>query len=224
MSAIRRILILDTETQGLDPAVHQAIEVACVIYDVAHGAPVDAFSALIYATSNDADKINRIPVSLLSQARQATDVWDDVAAMVNSCDAIVAHRAEFDRSFVRADLRTERPWVCSKYDIEWPASAVGDHLVHLALALGVPVFTAHRAMADVDTLVRCFQAASKMCDVQAMLARAMLPRMKLVSLAPFSQKDAVKAAGFSWDGKEWSRRVVKGEPYEFPWKVREVPV
>jgi DNA polymerase-3 subunit epsilon len=223
--SVDRLLILDCETTGLDPAEGAiCIEVACTLYDVERAMPIDTFSAHIRADHNEAEAINGIPVDLLLQMWPAADVWDRLQHLFVRTDAVVAHRAEFDQQFVPAKLRYMRPWICSKYDMEWPKGASGDHLVHLALAHGVPVFTAHRALADVDTLVRTFQAASRMPgpSMQERLQRALLPRVRLVSLAPFAQKDAVKAAGFSWDGKEWSKRVVKGEPYEFPWKVREV--
>ena len=222
---IERLLILDTETTGLNPAEGAiCIEVACTLYDVDRAMPLDTFSALIHTDHNEAEAINGIPAALLLQAHEARNVWPHVEALAKSADAFVAHRAEFDRQFVPLSVGDLRPWICSKYDLEWPKGAAGDHLVHLALAHGVPVFTAHRALADVDTLVRTFQAASRMAPngMQDRLARALLPRVRLVSLAPFAQKDAVKAAGFSWDGKEWSKRVIKGEPYEFAWKVREV--
>lgn len=224
---MKTILLLDTETTGLDPTKDACIEVACTLYSVEHAAPIRSFASLIDERANAAEETNRIPVALLQSGRcpVACKVWPFVLAMAQHAEAIVAHRADFDRSFVHESLRDVRPWLCSKFDIEWPRGKPGDHLVHLALAHGLGVAHAHRAMSDVDTLSRIFQRVAEMgSDVPRMLARAMLPRVKVVSLAPFEQKDEVKALGFAWDPnvREWSKRCIKGEVPIFPFKTREV--
>lgn len=219
-----RLLILDTETTGLDPKDSATIEVACTLFDIDANAAVDTFSALVFSTTNAAEAINRIPVSLLQQGRSSTDVWPHVMALAKSADAIVAHRAEFDRGFVPSDLRTLRPWICSKFEIEWPRGEAGAHLVHLALAHGVPVFSAHRALADVDTLVRTFQAAAAMTDVRAMLARAMRPRVLVQAMVGYDDREKAKTAGFAWDGasKRWTKRVAVEDVGALPFPTREV--
>lgn len=222
---IRRILILDTETTGLDPKTNQCIEVACTLYDVRNAEPIASFASLIHSGDNAAEAINRIPVEMLAMAPPDERVWPYVQKLAERSEAIVAHRAEFDRGFVPEALRNVRPWICSKFDIEWPKGKLGDHLVHLALAHGVPVFTAHRAMADVDTLVRLFQkVAADGHDVPAMLARAMRPKTLMVSLAPYEEKDVVKSHGFSWNDlvpKQWARRMPFEDVAKLPFRVRE---
>ena len=71
---IEHIVITDTETTGLDPATSQVIEVACVVYSVKHYAVVESYSSLIYAESNEAERINRISPSLLRVAPEKEDV------------------------------------------------------------------------------------------------------------------------------------------------------
>lgn len=221
---MKRILVLDTETTGLDPKDSACIEVACTLYSVTCAMPIDTFSALIHNESNAAEAINGIPPALIQEARVAKDVWHHVVRLADSADAIVAHRAEFDMGFVPPDLRTMRPWVCSKFDIEWPKGKLGDHLVHLALAHGVPVFTAHRALADVDTLVRTFQAAAKMTDVSAMLARAMRPKVHVQALVSFDDREKAKSSGFAWGPttKMWTRRMASEDVASLPFKTKEI--
>ncbi len=219
---IRFVALLDTETQGLDASKHATIEVAVCLYDVKHASPVDMFSALIRAESNEAEAINGIKPALLADAREAAEVWRAVRWIVKPATAIVAHRAEFDRRFV-PDL--ERPWICSKVDIRWPGRLRGDHLVQLALSLGLGVASAHRAMADVDTMARIFtRVAEKGHDLEALLVDAMRPKERYLSLAPFEQKDVVKAHGFLWDGdrKCWWRSMPPEDVAALPFKVRQV--
>ncbi len=70
----KRILILDTETGGLDPAIHPCIEVACILYDLGAGAELLAsFASLIRASENAAEHVNHIPLALLADAPEAKD-------------------------------------------------------------------------------------------------------------------------------------------------------
>lgn len=226
---MKTIAILDTETTGLDPARDRCIEVACVLYSVEHAAAIVSFSTILRASENAAEEVNRIPASLLRGPYAPDNVaecWKRVAEMCAPAEAIVAHRAEFDRGFVDASIRDLRPWICSKFDMEWPLGKPGDHLVHLALAHGLGVVHAHRALTDCDTLCRLFMRVQEMGhDIPAMLARAMLPRVRIVSLAPFEQKDEVKALGFAWDPdrRQWWRRCIVGEVPAYPFAVREEP-
>lgn len=159
---IRTLCITDVETQGLDPKQHACIEVAVALYDVPSASLVECYSSLIYAEANAAEAVNRISIEALHAAASATDVWARVGAMLPAHDAVfVAHRAEFDRSFYPADLAARLPWCCSKFDIAWPCSKLGDHLVNVALAHGVPVFDNHRALTDVMLLVKTFQRVAE---------------------------------------------------------------
>jgi DNA polymerase-3 subunit epsilon len=225
---IRRLLILDTETTGLSHETDSVVEVAACLYDVERASPVISYSSIVHGQGNAAESVNGIPESLVEDPTVPTSarVWAFVARLVDHADAVVAHRADFDYGFVPkylVELRA-KPWVCSKFDIEWPKQREqGEHLTHLALAHGLGLVTAHRAMADVDTLVRLFQRVAEMgVNVQSMLAKAMRPRVKVVSLAPFEQKDVVKKSGFAWDpaARVWWRRMPEEDVSSLPFKAR----
>ena len=220
---IRRIAILDTETTGLSPETDQCIEVAVCLYDLVAAAPLASFSSLIRAESNAAFEVNRIPVDVLKEATPADVVWRRVALFAESADVFLAHRADFDRGFTPEPLRSSRPWVCSKFHVEWPEGKSGDHLLHLALAHGVGVVHAHRAHSDVDTLSRLLTRVAERVNLQELFALAMRPRKRYVSLAPYEQKDVVKAHGFSWlpERKAWEREMVPEDVGKLPFKVRE---
>lgn len=230
-----------------------------MLYDLELACPIASFASLLPAESNAAEAVNRIPVAALRgmgdwarrlvlepiDLHDETDpIWAGVAYYANQADVIVAHRAEFDRQFVTAQARKAAPWVCSKTEIDWPLGEPGSSLINLALAHGVGVVSAHRAMADVDILARLltrvaeigphlpawFPASAEGREAHQpilvrMLAQAMRPRVRVVSLAPFSQKDHVKAAGFLWDAdkKVWWKRVVREDIPGLGFKVKEEP-
>jgi DNA polymerase-3 subunit epsilon len=224
---IKRLLILDTETTGLDPAADNTIEIACSLYSIEHTAPVASFASLIYAVRNEAEHINQISVRLLAEAPNQHEVWPIVEGLAQQADVIVAHRAEFDVQFVPYLIQKLKPWACSKNDMDWPRGRAerGDGLVHLALAHGVAVVSAHRAMVDVDTLVRTFQAAQKMGhDVALMVARSLRPKAKFIASVSFAEKDKAKEKGFEWDDKKkiWTRVMFLDEAAKLPFKVKRV--
>lgn len=218
---IRFVGLLDTETTSLEPPpVGKTVEVAVMLFDVQHAQAVMSFASLIKGDSNEAHTINGIPPTMLPEAREAERVWSAVKWVIEPAQILIAHNSEFDRKFT-PDFG--KPWVCSENDIAWPDRARGGSLTHLALSLGLGVASAHRAMADVDTLARILsRIAEKGHDLEAMLVHAMRPKVMCYSLAPFEQKDIVKAAGFRWDPdkKTWWRRMVLEDTKELPFKVR----
>lgn len=216
-------LIIDTETTGLDPTVHRCIEVACCLFDLRLGIPLASYASLIRSESNEAEPINRIPVAALVDAQHAEIVWRSVGAMFAEADVIVAHRAEFDRGFVAEHLRTMRPWVCSKFHLELPLGKSGDHLTHLALAHGLGVMSAHRAMADVDTLARILSRVHEMGHpLPALIERAMRPRVKVIALTSYDEREMTKAAGFAWEptSKTWWKEMVAEDVAALPFRTR----
>lgn len=220
---IRFAALLDTETTGVDPSRDRTIEVAVMLFDVKHAQPVASFASLIRGEAkNEAEEVNRIPATMLPEAREAERVWSAAKWIMEPAQVVVAHNSEFDRQFT-PDLG--KPWVCSENDIAWPGRARGGSLAHLALSLGLGVASAHRAMCDVDTLARIFtRLAEKGHDLEAMLKHAMRPKVMCHSLAPFEKKDEVKAAGFRWDAdkKVWWRRMPLEDTEKLSFRVRVV--
>jgi DNA polymerase III epsilon subunit-like protein len=217
---MRYCALLDTETTSLEPPpVGRTIEVAVMLYDLDYAQPVASFASLIRADSNGAEAINGIPPKMLMDAREPDEVWRAVRWLISPAEVILAHRAEFDRQFVP---NLGKPWVCTKTDVQW-GRVRGDHLVQLALGLGLGVASAHRAMADVDTLARILtRVAEKGQDLEVLLRHAMRPKQKFVSLAPYEERETVKANGFLWDPakKVWWRDMPSEDTKGLPFAVR----
>lgn len=225
---IRRCLILDTETTGLDPAKDSVIEIGAVLYSVEHATTLIQVSTLTHAvTENPAEAINRIPSSALRSLAERNP-WspavgvDAFEALVNDADVIVAQRAEFDRAFLSGFWHS-KPWACTKFDFSWPKQTrEGESLVALALEHGIGVASAHRALADCQLIAALFDRMSSFgADLQQMFARAMRPKGIFMALVPFEEKDKAKSAGFQWDGatKRWTRRMAVEDAAALPFKT-----
>jgi len=210
-----RVLLCDVETTGLEET-DSVIEVACTLYSLEHASPIESYACILQAEKNGAEHVNGIASDLLSKhGLEGTEVWERVHALGYEADCLVAHRAEFDKRFVdksmySVGLSIGRPWVCTKTDIKWPGERRGDHLVQLALSMGLGVASAHRAMADVDTMSRILTRAAEMgVDLVEMFRLALRPKKRFVAMVSFEMKDTAKQAGFLWDPdrKQWYRHM-----------------
>lgn len=222
---MKTILVFDTETTGLDPQTARVIEAAGALWSVQQRTLVACFSFLVKADGNPCEAINRIPAAVLDEGLASDEAEKRLAIWFGRADAIVAHNASFDASFMPIGLRDMRPWICTRNDIEWPRAGVGRGLRDLAADHDVGVVRAHRAMSDVDILVRLFERVAELGhDVEAMLVRGLRPKAKFVSLAPFDQKDVVKSHGFTWEPapRVWTRTMAIEDAKTLPFAVREV--
>lgn len=226
MNCAKTILILDTETTSLDPATGRLIEVAAAVYSVEHRSLVRARSWLIEGATNEAEAVNGIAPALLSHGIEEAAVMRQIHAIATKeCEVIVAHNASFDRQWFEPSIQN-LAWACSCDDMEWPRKSTSRSLAALALAHGVGVVSAHRALDDVMTLVRMFERAAELgADVPAMIARALRPKAKYQALVSYDDREKAKAAGFRWDGatKTWTRTLAREDVAALPFQVREVP-
>lgn len=222
---MRTVLILDTETTGLDPATDAVIEVGCVLYSVTHATVIESFASLIRADGNAAEAVNRIPVAALRNAPDAEDVWPIVDRLVFDADAFLAHNAEFDRAFVPPNVGSTMPWICTKSDLVWPKQTHPESsLVPLALEHDLGVATAHRALDDAMLIARLLTRSAELgCDLVAMIERGMRPKTTLQALVSFDDRELAKAAGFRWhpETKRWLRRMVAEDAAALPFPTRE---
>jgi DNA polymerase-3 subunit epsilon len=206
-----RALILDTETDSLDPKSGQLLEVGAVVWSVTHRSIVSAYSGLIHAASNDARDANGIDPALLLELQPVPENSAPIpvaaaAKLAAECECVIAHNAAFDRPWferythpsIQALLAL--PWVCTIEDFAWPKPSPSRSLSAIALAHGCAVVSAHRAIHDCLLLARALEAVPDVLErmIKA-IAHAQLERAEFVSRAPFEQKDLCKAHGFHWD-------------------------
>jgi DNA polymerase-3 subunit epsilon len=110
-------------------------------------------------------------------------------------------------------------------DIRWPAErqlrsrpSVRD----LALAYGVPVWAAHRALSDCIYIAEVFARCD---DLEQLLERGLEPRQLMRARVSFDERHLAKAAGFRWNDPfkgAWTRRLSAREVAELEFPVAPV--
>jgi DNA polymerase-3 subunit epsilon len=218
---IRNALIIDVETTGIDARRDRVVEVGAVLYSVPHRTTLMQVSTIVPGDGNACEAINRIPESAVRDMQEPLSAAAKVLfdRMVEEADVAVAHNAEFDRSFLPS---VPLPWVCTCNDFQWPQSTrEGGSLVSVALAHGIGVSSAHRALTDCQLIAALFD---RMTDLQGMFARAMRPKALFRGLQPFDQNDLAKAAGFRFnrDTKQWTRRMAVEDAAGLGFKVVQI--
>ena len=227
----KRILILDTETTGLDWRAENIIELAMLSVDVdLHtGQPVGVVE--VYEDFEDPGR--PIPPEIV----KLTGITDHdvkgqklnevkINAMVERADLIVAHNAGFDRPFVekRLEVFEHKAWACSFAGINWKAQGLGSaKLEFLCSELGW-FYDAHRAQVDCHALLRVLSSNLK-TQPDDLPTSGFLQLLKSAEQArtvvkafgsPFESKDKLKARGYRWDAeaKVWFTAVKSADALE----------
>jgi DNA polymerase III subunit epsilon len=231
MAAIPELLlIVDTETTGLDPATDALCELGAVLFSVPHRAVISQLSFLLPVLSNDAFAINGIEPQLSQLPQPSSELMAVFVAMARQADAFLAHNAAFDRPWIEpllpAELRgVARPWICTCEGIRWPGLKPNPSLQSLALAHGIPVWAAHRALTDCIYLAQVLERDPELEDH---LKEGLQPRYLVAAQLPYEQREQARQAGFRWipEAKQWQRRCSESEinALSFPTLAIDPPV
>ena len=237
----RRVLILDTETTGLDWRAESIIELAMLAVDVdlQTGKPVGEVE--VYEDFEDPGR--PIPPEIVKLTGiTSQDVKGQklneakIKDMVERADLIVAHNAGFDRPFVenRLEVFEHKAWACSFQGINWKAQGMGSaKLEFLCSELGW-FYDAHRAQVDCHALLRVLssplqaeQAEGSSTGLQQLFKAAENARTVVKAFgSPFETKDKLKARGYRWDAEArvWYTAVKSAEALdaEAEWLKAEV--
>lgn len=216
---ITRVLILDTETTGLDASRDRIMELALLSVDVETATGLPTGRVEFYDGLEDPGMPIPAEIQALTGINEAMvrgQRIDEqrVAAMLGSADLVLAHNAGFDRPFAEARLPqfAQLPWACSFADLDWKKEGRSSaKLTQLAMELGW-FYDAHRAEMDCHALLAVLASplASGQTGLACLLAASCLPSYRLqATAAPFEAKDLLKARGYRWDGtnRVWHTRL-----------------
>jgi len=223
-TAPERILILDTETTALSPQEGICIEVGAVLFHVPSRSVLQQLSFLLPCSSNPAEGINGLPPAVTRLPQPLEAALDLFQAQLRGAEVVVAHNAAFDRQWFGQGCLPDLslPWICSMEDIRWPAERLlkpTPSVRDLALAYGVPVWAAHRALTDCQYLVHVFERCA---DLEALLVAAQEPRELYRARLSYAERHLAREAGFRWNEPvvcAWSRRLSQREAEALPFPV-----
>ena len=218
------VLIVDTETTGLDKEKDEVIEVGCILFDVSSRCVLSQLSFLLPVSSNNAEYINRISPKVSNIPQPWEEAINLFSRIVEHCDLIIAHNVEFDKKwFGQGKLPTlNKKWVCSLDDINWSfkkSLKSRPSITDLALAFDIPVWNLHRALSDCYYLAEVFKRCS---NLEEMLSKAAEPRYLYKALVSYEDRFLAKDAGFKWNSPvqgAWTRKLSEYEAINLDFKV-----
>lgn len=201
-------VVVDTETTGLDHNADKIIELAMTPFIFDNEGKI--YQVLEpYNTYNDPGMPIRPFITKLTGitddmvAGKSID-HDEVQAMLDTADIVIAHNAKFDRKFLE-DCHAGFVginWGCSLTDVDWAAEGiVGGKLDYLGFRFGY-YFEGHRATVDVAATIHLLtQTMEKSGDL---VMKQLWDNSKRTDYrvfargAPFEMKDILKGRGYFW--------------------------
>ena len=225
------VVVLDTETTGLDASKEKIIELALlkVQVDMDTGLPVGEVT--VYDELEDpgipipkeVEKITGINSAMVA-GKQLDEAR--IAALMQGVDLVIAHNAGFDRPFVESRLPyfNQLAWACSFADISWKDQGRSSaKLESLAQAMGY-FYDAHRAEVDCHALLAVLAVTLPVTPAPIavdlvtpsgtglawLIGKAQHPTYRLQATnAPFDAKDKLKARGYRWNSEQkvWHTRL-----------------
>ena len=222
------LLIVDTETTGLTPQTGRVIEYGAVLFSVPAVSVISCWSELVSDpddSTNAAESTNRIPPAALARGLGHDAAVAPLLALAQRADAVVAHNAEFDHTFVGA-LLDPLPWICTLNDVDWPRPSSSMSLVAVALAHDVGIVQAHRALADCMLVARLLERVHELSPgcLPGMLARAARPKALFQAVVRYDERHLAKEARFRWEpeSKRWLRRMAVEDAALLPFRTKDV--
>ena len=207
-SSRMRICFLDLETTGLDKKEDKIIEIAikCIEVTKENGkdvAVIDSYESLQdpgCPIPESSTQINGITDEMVQG--ESID-WEYVENILNKSQLIIAHNAQFDRSFMdlTLSLSKNKIWACSINDIDWDNKGFKSFKQELLCIWHGFYYDSHRAMIDVDALIHLLTHSSYVNNkpIVELIQNAKKPVCRVeATFAKFKYKNLLKKRQYRW--------------------------
>ena len=222
---IEKVLIIDTETTGLDENKDEVIEIGCILFHVSSRSVLSQVSFLLPVSTNEAEYVNGISAEVTNIDQPWQDGLNFFLKLVDYSDLIVAHNVEFDRKWFGKGIlpKLEKNWICSLEDINWSfqkSLKTRPSVTDLALSFSIPVWNLHRALSDCFYISEVFKKCN---NLEELLLKATEPRFLYKALVSYEERYLAKNAGFRWNTPvegAWSKKLTAEEASNLDFKVK----
>ena len=208
---VRRVCLIDTETTGLDHEKHQIIEICAAVVLVDDGGNIIAMPSLGTGLQDPGHPLTPEIAALTGLADADLSgkaiQKDNLAAVIESCSAVVAFNSQFDRPFVERLLPGMSPmsWGCAMRDVDWrDLGFEPGPQGYLSMQAGRFAQSAHRAADDVLVLAELLDHTCG--DGQTVMAKVLEavdgPAWRFEARrAPYGYKDDLRERRYRWAPK-----------------------
>ena len=207
-----RLAIVDCETDGLDPARDNVIQIAVALVDVSQDGRI---LRVVDHGTGLADPGRQIPAKITKltgidnlTVRGKRIKHAALTEFICQADAVLAHNAGFDSGFCRRLLPgiEHLPWICSFRDVDWLGHGFdGAKLGHLLMQQAQFAPTAHDAIADVEALLALLNSELPTGEtvLDEALRTAQEPTARIFAeRAPYETRHELKRFGYRWNPRQ----------------------
>jgi exonuclease I len=204
-----RIGIFDFEATDVDVKTARIVDVAVGIYDSESGKLLHSYSAMVsdqtYSKMHeDASLVTGITDELLRRVVVTPDeALLKLISYLSLCDYVCGHNIkkydiplaleEFKRN--KIENYTFKNVIDTRTDLIYPRTITTRKLQYLALEMGIPVVTAHAAMADVMTTAALLFTQ----DIEKIIARSKSPDLYVQASVSYEHREKAKSRQFFFD-------------------------
>ncbi len=205
-------VFLDIEATGLSYDTDKMIELGMVKFEYTEDGRIfyllEEFSQYQDPGKPISERITKLTGITDDMVKGQQINVEEVASYLHNVDIIIAHNAQFDRTFFEMTFPTITPkaWGCLMYDIDWKSEDISSHkLDYIAYRYNF-FYEGHRAVTD--SLAGIHILAQKLLNskqpvLKQLLTNSLALRFKLwATNSPYDTKDLLRARGYKWSNNQ----------------------